>query len=252
MPEPFILLDDARVQDAADARLYRGPVQVVVARRPEEVQSALEELRTLSARGLHLAGYIAYEAGLSLEPRLAPLATRRTGADGPLVWFGAFEHFETIAANAVPAWLAGNGGSEPSGIGPLDPSVLPGDYEAAFAAIQDAIRAGDIYQANLTLPLAGSWHGDALALYGAIRPAARAGYGGIVHDGTHWLLSFSPELFFSLKGSEAKCKPMKGTRPRGSNEAEDEALARELAGSVKDRAENLMIVELLRTPRSTP
>src|SRR5690606_722407 len=98
--------------------------------------------------------------------------------------------------------------------------------------------------------LAGAANGDPLALYAAIRPAAQAGYGGIIFDGSHWLLSFSPELFFSLKGREAKCKPMKGTRPRGRSEPEDRALAEELARSVKDKAENLMIVDLMRNDLS--
>jgi para-aminobenzoate synthetase/4-amino-4-deoxychorismate lyase len=250
MPEPFILLDDARDHGAADARLYRAPVEIVAARRANEVEPALEKLRALSAKGLHLAGYLAYEAGLCLEPRLAPLAARRTGANGPLVWFGAFETYETIAAAEVPKWLAAHGGSGAAAIGPLDPSVAPGAYHAAFSAIQEAIRAGDIYQANLTLPLTGTWHGNALALYGAIRPAAKAGYGGVIHDGTHWLLSFSPELFFAIRSGRAMVKPMKGTRPRGRDAAQDAALAQELAASPKERAENLMIVDLMRNDLS--
>ncbi len=250
MPEPFVLLDDARTEGAADARLFRAPKEVVVARRPDDVEPALEQLHKLSAKGLHLSGYLAYEAGLCIEPRLAALAPMRAGADGPLVWFGAFESYETIAASDVPQWLAANGGTGSAGIGPLDPLVSPGAYAAAFDAVQEAIRAGDIYQANLTLPLEGAWHGDPLALYAAIRPAARAGYGGVVHDGSHWLLSFSPELFFSLKEREARCKPMKGTRPRGQSEAQDQALAAELGESAKERAENLMIVDLMRNDLS--
>jgi para-aminobenzoate synthetase/4-amino-4-deoxychorismate lyase len=250
MAEPFILLDDARPHGAADARLYRGPADLIVARRPEEIEPALERLRQLSERGLHVAGYLAYEAGLCLEPRLAALARGRCGADGPLLWFGAFERYETIAARQVPEWLLAQGGDAPAGIGPLDPQVSPGGYGAAFDAILEAIRAGDIYQANLTLPLAGTWHGDAVALYAAIRPAAGAGYGGVVHDGTHWLLSFSPELFFALRSGRAMVKPMKGTRPRGRDAAEDERLRADLAGSDKDRAENLMIVDLMRNDLS--
>ena len=115
----------------------------------------------------------------------------------------------------MPQWLAGRAGSGPASIGPLEPQLSTGGYLEAFATLQEAIRAGDIYQANLTMPLAGAARGDPLALYSAIRPAAAAGYGGVIFDGSHWLLSFSPELFFSLKGRLAKAKPMKGTRPRG-------------------------------------
>ena len=76
-------------------------------------------------------------------------------------------------------------------IGPLEPQLSPGGYSKAFAALQEAITAGDIYQANLTFPLSGSWRGDPLALYAAIRPFASAGYGGIVFDG----MQLAAELF---------------------------------------------------------
>ncbi|MEN9683148.1 MAG: hypothetical protein RIQ99_1766 [Pseudomonadota bacterium] len=253
MPEPFILLDDARPDGASDARLYRAPREVIVARRVEDVAPALDRIEALRREGAELAGYFAYEAGLALEPRLAPLTASRSGAMGPLVWFGAFDGFETIPAAEVPAWLAAqaadNAGPNAQ-IGPIEPQLSPGGYGAAFAELQEAIAAGDIYQANLTFHLAGSFRGDPVALYAALRPAAGAGYGGIVCDGTHWLLSCSPELFFALKDGAATVKPMKGTRPRGRDAAEDAAFAAELAASTKDRAENLMIVDLMRNDLS--
>jgi para-aminobenzoate synthetase/4-amino-4-deoxychorismate lyase len=252
MPAPFILLDDARERGASDARLYRGPSEVIAARRHDEVAPALERIAALSREGRHMAGYLAYEAGLALEPRLAPLAADR--GTGLLVWFGAFAGYETIAASDVPAWLAAEAKGASGTIGPLEPQLSPGGYAAAFEGLQAAITRGDIYQANLTFPLAATWRGDPLALYAAIRPAAAAGYGGIVHDGSHWLLSFSPELFFALKEDgvhrAAMVKPMKGTRPRGRDAADDANLAAELAASAKDRAENLMIVDLLRNDLS--
>jgi para-aminobenzoate synthetase/4-amino-4-deoxychorismate lyase len=243
---PFVLLDDARADGAADAQLFESPSQVFVARRPEDVQPVLQAADAARRESGHsLAGYIAYEAGLALEDRLAPLAAARSGAAGPLVWLGLFERARTIAADAMPGWLAERAPGTAS-VGPLDPQLSTGGYLAAFAALQEAIRAGDIYQANLTFPLAGSYRGDPLALYAALRPAAQAGYGGVVFDGQHWLLSLSPELFVALHGSEAKAKPMKGTRARSPEEAEDRALADDLAQSVKDKAENLMIVDLMR------
>lgn len=250
MAEPFILLDDARPSGASDARLYRAAREIVVARRVEEVAPALERIEQLRAQGFELAGYMAYEAGLALEPRLTALAAARTGAAGPLLWFGAFDGFEAIASDAMPDWLAAHAQPGIVQIGPVEPQVSPGGYARMFGAMQDAISAGDIYQANLTFPLAGSFRGDPLALYAAIRPAAGAGYGGIVFDGTHWLLSLSPELFFATRDGTAMVKPMKGTRPRGRDEAEDARLAEELSSSVKDRAENLMIVDLMRNDLS--
>ena len=251
MPAPFILLDDARSEGASPARLYRNPCEIVVARRPEEVAPALARIEALSREGHALAGTIAYEAGLALESRLAPLAARRSGAGGPLVWFGAFAGWEEIAAAAVPGWLAQNAApGPPPAIGPLDPQLSTGAYLTAFAALREAIHAGDIYQANLTFPLGGSWRGDPLALYAGLRPQAAAGYGGIVCDGSHWLLSLSPELFVALQGGAVTAKPMKGTRPREADPGRDAEVAIELARSVKDRAENLMIVDLMRNDLS--
>ncbi|MDL2352162.1 MAG: aminodeoxychorismate synthase component I [Pseudomonadota bacterium] len=249
MHAPFILLDDARPDGASPARLYANPREIVVARSVDEVLPALERIAALRSEGLHLAGYLAYEAGLALEPKLAGLAPARTGATGPLMWFGAFETYRELADGEVPTWLAEQA-SGPAQIGPLDPQLSAGGYARAFAALQERIAAGDIYQANLTFALAGSYHGDPLALYAAARPAAGAGYGGVVFDGSHWLLSFSPELFFSERDGAVLAKPMKGTRPRGRDAAEDAALKAELEGSEKDRAENLMIVDLLRNDLS--
>ena len=249
MPAPFILLDDARADGASPARLYANPREAVVARTVDEVLPALKRIDALRGEGLHLAGYLAYEAGLALEPKLAALAAVRTGATGPLVWFGAFESYRELAAEDVPTWLAEQAGG-PAQVGPLDPQLSAGGYAAAFTALQERIAAGDIYQANLTFALAGSYRGDPLALYAAARPAAGAGYGGVVFDGTHWLLSFSPELFFAERGGAALVKPMKGTRPRGRDAAEDARLKAELEASEKDRAENLMIVDLLRNDLS--
>ncbi|MGB3470173.1 MAG: aminodeoxychorismate synthase component I [Erythrobacter sp.] len=269
---PFILLDDARqggpanahtseptspeANRAADALLYEAPSKVFAAYQPRDVERTLTEAQAAQdASGAQLAGYIAYEAGLALEPKLAALADARTGAAGPLVWLGLFDgEPERIAADQVPGWLAtrADSGHQTSraSIGPLEPQLSPGGYNAAFAALRKAIHAGDIYQANLTYPLAGSYRGDPVALYAQLRSSAQAGYGGIVFDGSHWLLSLSPELFVSAQNDAAKVKPMKGTRPRSDDPGADAALAQELRGSVKDRAENLMIVDLMRNDLS--
>lgn len=250
-PTPFVLLDDARAgTSAADALLYEAPEALFVAHRADEVESVLAAAEAArAAGGGSLAGYIAYEAGLALEAKLAPIAAKRAGAAGPLVWLGLFPAPTRIAATDVPAWLAARAAG-PGTIGPMEPQLSPGGYAAAFAALGEAIRAGDIYQANLTYPLAGAFRGDPVGLYAALRDASAASYGGLVFDGSHWLLSFSPELFVALNGAEAKVKPMKGTRPRSPDAAVDAALAEELATSVKDRAENLMIVDLMRNDLS--
>ena len=250
-PTPFVLLDDARAgEGAADALLYEAPEALFVAHRADEVEAVLAAAEAArQAGGGALAGYIAYEAGMALEPRLAPLAAKRSGAAGPLVWLGLFGAPKRIAASEVPAFLEARA-TGPGTIGPMEPQLSPGGYAAAFAALGEAIRAGDIYQANLTYPLAGAFRGDPTGLYAALRSASAASYGGLIFDGSHWLLSFSPELFVALAGDEAKVKPMKGTRPRMADPEADAAMADDLAASVKDRAENLMIVDLMRNDLS--
>jgi len=265
---PFILLDDARevgragekvsgkTSAAADALLYERPSAIFAAYQARDVERVLKDAQAAQeVSGGQLAGYIAYEAGLSLEPKLAALADARTGAAGPLVWLGLFDgEPQRIAADQVRGWLADRAVASPEQsrprIGPLEPQLSPGGYDTAFAALREAIHAGDIYQANLTYPLAGSYRGDPVALYAQLRSSAQAGYGGIVFDGSHWLLSLSPELFVSAQDGAAKVKPMKGTRPRADDADADAALAKELRGSVKDRAENLMIVDLMRNDLS--
>ncbi|HEV7287276.1 aminodeoxychorismate synthase component I [Sphingomonas sp.] len=236
---PFVLLDDAR-PGGAEARLYTAPVRVIAAHRPDEVSPALAALDAARAEGLHVAGYIAYEAGHALEPRLGGLSRE---SDTPLLWFGLFESVEQLAPDAIAARLP-----DPAGawVGRPAPRISRSDYDAAFARVHDWIEAGDIYQANLTFRAAVRVIGDPLAAYAAIRSRAAAGYGGIVWTGSDWLLSFSPELFFALRQGELIARPMKGTTPRGATPEADEAARGELAQDEKQRAENLMIVDLMR------
>ena len=246
--QPFVLLDEPD----GGARALTGPAQMFATHEPGEVATVLDAADAARrARGGTLAGHLAYEAGFALEPSLAGRAAERSGAAGPLAWFALFERDERLEPEAVPRWLAERGGASGApALGPLDPQVSPGGHRAGFDRLAEAIRAGDIYQANLTLPLAGSWRGDPVALYALLRAAAQVTHGALLFDGSDWLLSLSPELFFETKGRAIGACPMKGTRPRGASPSEDAALRAELAGSEKDRAENLMIVDLMRNDLS--
>ena len=247
--EAFVLFDDARERNAAPARLYRDPVSIIAAYRLEEVQPALDRIAEAGEAGLHAAGYMSYEAGLALEDRLAPLARRHHIRPGsaPLLWFGLFDGLRFIKPEAVQALLP-----DPSGvrIEPLQPLIQEDAYYAAFDRVQEYIRAGDIYQVNLTFPCATRFHGDLMALYAAVRPRQRAGYGGVIRTGSHDILSFSPELFFTCVRGQLTARPMKGTAVRSADAHRDALLARELETDPKQRAENLMIVDLLRNDLS--
>jgi para-aminobenzoate synthetase/4-amino-4-deoxychorismate lyase len=235
---PFVLLDDAR-PGGAPARLYTDPVEIVRADRPEEVLPALEALRAAQARGLHAAGYIRYEAAAGLEPKLANL----TGQE-PLLWFGLFEGYAEVDLGAILPDPAGAWAGKPR------PRIGREAYAASFARVAELIAAGDIYQANLTFRAEVAIAGSPASVYALIRSRAAAGYGALIATGEEWLLSFSPELFFALDSGGLTARPMKGTAVRDPDPAQDAANATELRADPKQRAENLMIVDLMRNDLS--
>lgn len=238
---PFVLLDDAR-DGGAGARLYTRAARIVTAETPTEVAPALDALRAGTRDGLHAAGWLGYEAGAALVPG----AASREGA-APLLWFGLFERVETVAADAVPALLP-----DPAGAYAGAPRPLIGReaYDAAVARVLALIEAGDIYQANLTFRAAVPAAGHPHALYARLRAAAGAGHGALVDTGDRQLLSLSPELFVDLSGATLTCRPMKGTAARDPDPTTDRDRAAALAADAKQRAENLMIVDLMRNDLS--
>ncbi len=228
MDAPFLLFDDAR--SGGPARLYQRPVGEVRAERMEEVLPALEALQRAVAEGRHAAGFLAYEAGYALDSALAEAARQ---GEGPLLWFGLFEGYEQVdPAAALPdpasAW---NGAPRPE--------WARADYVAAVETVHEQLRAGDYYQVNLTFPNEVRFAGDPAALYARLRLSSRMEWGALIRHPGGWLLSLSPEQFFRLRGGMLEAKPMKGT-------AAPDAAAAVLTGDAKNRAENLMIVDLLR------
>ena len=238
-----MLLDDARGPDARPARLYARPVQIVATRKAGEVAAALEVLRVATRGGLHAAGYLSYEAGASLEPRLAA-GQHEEGAE-PLLWFGLFRDYQEVddlvglLPDPLGAWLSA----------PI-PGIDHVRYGDALDQVQALIAAGDLYQANLTFQARIATQGSPLALYAGLRARAAGGQCALVATGRHWLLSLSPELFFDLADGTITTRPMKGTATRGIDKAADDAAAVHLQADPKQRAENLMIVDLLRNDLS--
>ena len=239
--QPFVLLDDARATGAAPARLYREPVEILVASSAGELSPLFERLREEKR---HVAGFIGYEAGLAIEPKLA---ARTIETPLPLAWFGIFDGYEEIAPETVEALLPD---AAAGWTGRPRPRIDRASYGTAFERVSDYIAAGDIYQVNLSLRADVACAGHPLALYAGLRNRARAGYGGVVWTGEDWLLCLSPELFFALREGKVTTKPMKGTAARGATPALDAGIAARLAQDPKQRAENLMIVDLLRNDLS--
>ncbi|MEZ5796506.1 MAG: aminodeoxychorismate synthase component I [Paracoccaceae bacterium] len=225
--------------------LFDAPRTVIAAWKPAEVARALAQAEAARTAGAWLAGYIAYEAGYVLEPRLARLMPRRR--PGPLVLLGVFDGPQP----AGPALdRAATEGLATTMTAPM-PVIGRRAYGNAARRVFGYIAAGDCYQVNLTFPMRAQLaQGTALGLYGAFRRTGAVGHGAYVDLGAGHgpvIVSRSPELFFHLDpAGKITARPMKGTAPRDADPARDAALAAALQVSVKDRAENLMIVDLLR------
>ena len=222
--------------------LFDTAREVIVARRAADVGPALARADAARRAGGWLAGYIAYEAGYALEPKLAPLMPRRR--PGPLLALGVFDGPRDAAP--VLAQAADQAGA--ARLSGLRRGISRAEYDAAFAKVAAYIAAGDCYQINLTFPMSARLEaGTALGLYGALRDRQAVGYGVLCDLGVGpVVISRSPELFFRVQGGVISARPMKGTAPRDADPLRDAALAAELAASDKAQAENLMIVDLLR------
>ncbi|MGL4320768.1 MAG: aminodeoxychorismate synthase component I [Paracoccaceae bacterium] len=223
--------------------LFAGAVRHIVAQTAREVPGALRALDGARAGGAWVAGYIAYEAGYALEPRLAALMPRRR--PGPLLAFGVYDGPQDAAGVLAQA---AEDGLHTQMTAPK-PMISRAAYDRAMARVLAWIAAGDCYQVNLTFPMrAVLAQGTPLGLYGAMRRTGPVGHGAYADLGVGpVVVSRSPELFFQIDaGGRISTRPMKGTAPRDADPVRDAAIAAALNASVKDRAENLMIVDLLR------
>ena len=225
-----------------DPAQFQHPREVILAWRPSEVVDALGRAEAARAAGAWVAGYVAYEAGYALEPKLRPLMPRRR--QGPLLALGVFD----APTPAVPFLTRALEEGRSTRMTAPEPLIGRRAYGIAAQKVFDYIAAGDCYQVNLTFPMAAKLvSGTPLGLYGAFRRTGAVGHGAFVDLGVGpVVVSRSPELFFQVTQGRIATRPMKGTRPRGRDAAEDAAIIAELLGSEKDRAENLMIVDLLR------
>ena len=245
---PFILLDDSLTITAPGVSgrtlLFEQPEQIVAVDQPHKVEAGLGAVAEGLARGLHAAGFFAYELGYCLEPKLQALLPR--DRHQPLFWIGLFREPLRFTDAETRAWLDAYGALDRSTISDLQLSWTRDQYTRAFTQVEDYIAAGDVYQINLTLKYRFAFAGDPVALYAALRRKQRVAYGALIAVGDFSILSLSPELFFRREGKHVMSRPMKGTAPRGRTPREDARLKTWLTVDEKQRAENLMIVDLLR------
>lgn len=212
-----------------------GPVAAFCARTASEVLPVLAEAEAAAGAGRHVAGYIAYEAGaafgLACHPPVDGLA---------LAHFVAFEDIRPFDARALV--------SAAPGAPALDwqPAITEEHHAAALRRIRRELRDGTTYQVNFTFPLRARFHGSPFALFAHLATAQRGAYGAYLDLGRFIICSASPECYFTRDGTRVVMRPMKGTALRGRTNEEDRRRARALRRSPKERAENLMIVDMVR------
>jgi len=236
-----VLIDfcDPNGTDTALRCAFDTPLQTLVAHAPDQVKPLLDKVNAFSQQGFWCVGYLRYEAAPAFDAALSVHA-----ADGPLAWFGVY-------AQALP-WPDEGMEGDTAGCVHWHSALSRPEFDAHMAGIHQAIAAGEYYQVNYTAPLTGEFTGSALALFKRLHRAQPNAYAACIDTGFEQVLSVSPELFFDWQcgqpGESGRLltRPMKGTAPRGHSPAEDEALASALLASPKERAENVMIVDLLR------
>ena len=231
--DPVASFDDLRPGAACPSLSFRAAEQEIVAWTLDEVPAAIEAAQVAAQRGRWAFGYVAYEAGAGLDPTL-PAVEAEPGL--PLVWFGLAD-----APVAVSAAAPGDFHTQEWAI-----EWSPEEYGERVEAVRAAIAAGETYQCNLTTRMRSRVRGDLFAYYRALAGNQRGGFNAYLDLGRWVVLSASPECFVEWDGHVLTSVPMKGTARRAPTPARDEAARAALASSPKDRAENVMIVDLIR------
>ena len=210
-------------------------MEVLEARSAGDVPDLLRKVREAAELGLTAAGFVAYEAAPAFDPALRVVS----GVSTPLAWFGLFRGHRRTVLPEPPT----ERGAEANG---WLPSLSAAEHAAGVAEIRRRIARGDTYQVNYTFRLDAGIDGDPRDFFLRLVRSQRAPFSAYLDTGRWVICSVSPELFFRREGDRIVCRPMKGTAPRGRTTREDEERALWLQGSTKNRAENLMIVDMVR------
>ncbi len=242
------ILIDNNLIDGAPSFLYQNPIETIIAPSINHVQSALAQIQNALGRGYFLAGYFSYELGYCfeevLEKHLQP------SYNEPLIWFGVYKDREILTNSQIEEILqtAAIGG----GFQLLSQkfSLSKEEYADTFAQIHNSIKAGTIYQTNFTFDVNFDFKGSPIALYLALRNQQKSKCGSLIIGDNFSILSRSPEIFFELNGADIMVMPMKGTITRSIDPVKDSKNIEKLQKDEKQRAENLMIVDLMRNDLS--
>jgi para-aminobenzoate synthetase / 4-amino-4-deoxychorismate lyase len=247
----FVFLDNARPdEENRRSLLFTRPRRWLVCSGPDSLDEFFAAAEELRRRGNFLAGWFAYEFGCLLEPSLLHLCAGNPGPFAVLGVFGApliIDHRHDV--RGFPAGLAGKQAAEEFAtvrVGKVRPNMGRGEYLRAVRRIREYIAAGDTYQVNYTLKLKFQYRDPVSSLYSTLRRNQPVAYGAWIRQGSRDVMSFSPELFFRAGRNGITVRPMKGTMRRGTTLEDDMNRRRALSTDLKNRSENVMIVDLLR------
>ena len=237
--EPFILFRD---DTTGEVMLFAGPENIIIARTHSEFLPALKRMEEARKAGKWLAGYVAYEAGYLFEEKLSPFTEENR--ETPLLLFGVFDAPQPDDHPlAKPRQRLENEEFLTAPKAGWNFHI----YKERFERLHRHLCLGDIYQANLTMPIEARWSGDPLAAFWSLIDRQPVKYGAFADLGGPIILSRSPELFFHTdENGWIETHPMKGTAKRGATPAEDAEIVEAMKADIKTQAENRMIVDLLR------
>ncbi len=231
----YARFDDLRPHRRRSFQLSQ-PIGEFVATSVAEVPGVIAAAEHAVSQNHWVAGFVSYEAATAFDRSLVVTPVEGTAVEElPLAWFAVFENREPVAESV----------SDYS-IGEWAPTVDAQGYERSIDIIRNHIRNGRTYQVNHTFRLHAPFSGDVAGLYHDLSSSQTCGYGSFLDSGRWAVASASPELFFEWRHDRIVSRPMKGTIRRGTTLADDELRRAELFSSEKDRAENLMIVDMVR------
>ncbi|HVB87384.1 MAG TPA: aminodeoxychorismate synthase component I [Candidatus Dormibacteraeota bacterium] len=225
------------LRDGATWRAYSNPQSVLVASDPQSLHDVLRTVEHHRQSGGEAAGILQYEAGFALEPHLRHFLRK---SHAPLAWFGLYDRCEILPSLGISQ------DTEAPLIHSSKLAITREQYFRKLAAIRRYIEAGDVYQINFTTRVRFRANLDAWDLFTSLFRRHPAPYAAFVNTGSEQIVSLSPEMFFEIEGGNIFVRPMKGTAPRGTLLQDDMAAGEQLRASEKNRAENVMIVDLMR------
>jgi para-aminobenzoate synthetase / 4-amino-4-deoxychorismate lyase len=213
-------------------QVFENPIKILTTNKLSEVKSIFDQVEDALNKGYYVAGYVSYEAA----PAFDHAYQVHSNPTMPLVWFGVFEEATKKKEQLDKAYRVSDWKN----------TIKLDEYNDSIQHIKSKIQYGHTYQVNYTTRLTSTFNGDSYSYYNQLRQNQEAPYNAYLDIGNYHILSMSPELFFQVKNGLIKTKPMKGTMKRGKTTQEDLLLKKALKSSEKNRAENVMIVDLLR------